>query len=598
MLDTLLVGHLLLQLVRLAAAAALLLALYGLGTLALRRVTIDDTAERTLLAFGAGFAIFQCVVRWCAEVPYLGLVSIAAMAAVGAPASRWLARQLPPPPPGQERERTWRAITPLAFLLLAPLAMAFAPAVSQDAMIYHLRFPELTLRQGTWAYDPANSASFYPSAMSTLYLGALAVDGQGVAAQLVHFGFYVLLLGAVAALARRLGAPTGLYAAVLLAALPAAAIVAGWSWSDIPLLFALATAVLAMFNRRFALALALLGLAASIKYTALLAGLPIGLALLIVAVRARAWRSLAYGIPLAIAVASPWYVTNALRTGNPVYPLASGHRATSVFGSWSGASWIEVWSGYFLRPQTLDEDIGGILFLVLAAVGLTLAVRSPRTRPAALVTLAMWVMFLPYTTAMRLLLPAAAATIVVAGAALERTDRKAAIALVAVFALRGGAITAAHNARFMNPVPAAVGLEQEADYVARNFPPAALYARAAAKLPPNARVVAVNEVRLFRFPRPVSVARNVDPPLLGRYTGGAAGLAEVLARFRRDGVTHLLIAPRPVERGANPRLPRREERLVTEVVRASTLIDREGDTLLFALPATPPPVPPLPASAR
>ncbi|MGZ8780495.1 MAG: hypothetical protein ACXW31_11260, partial [Thermoanaerobaculia bacterium] len=302
-------------------------------------------------------------------------------------------------------------------------------------------------------------------------------------------------------------------------------------------------------------------------------------------------------LALAAVVASPWYVTNAVRTGNPVYPLAtslfggvaSGHQ--SMAESWSrvgGKSWGDVWSGYFLAPQTLDEDVGGLLFLAVAALGLGLALRSRPAplRIAAFTALAMWAVFLPFTAALRLLLPAVAATLVVAGAAFEQATRarKAIMVLTILFALRGGLIVAAHNAHFMNPLPAAVGIEKEEDYLARNFPPAALYARLDQRLPPDARVLAINEVRLFRFPRPVTAPRVFDPPLLARTLEGAQTSDEILQRLRRDGFTHLLLAPKPIERGPVPKFSPRAESLFTELLRRSRVIDREGTTIVLELP--------------
>jgi hypothetical protein len=570
-LDAVLLGHFLLQAGRIAFAATLFFVLYGLGS----RVDVPDAAERLLLRIATGFAIFQFVLRWAGELPLLTpfgtLALVVLLGVIGA-------YRLPLPSLGVPVE--WRTIA-ILLLLVAPLGMALAPAVSKDALIYHLRFPEQTLAEGRWSYDPANSASFYPSATSTLYLATLALDRSGSTAQLVHLGFFILSIAAVAAVARRLGAATGLSAALLFAAVPTAGIVAGWSWSDLSLVFVLATAVLALFGRQHALALLLLGLSAAIKYNALLAAIPLVLAALLAILRARAWRSLAIGVLLGLAAMAPWYLTNALRTGNPIYPLLSAaHGATEAVGTWSneaGASWGAIWSGYFLRPQTLDEDIGGLLFLIVAVVGLA----ASRQRFAAVVAVAMWLVFLPFTPALRLLLPAVAAVLVVAGAALE--GRRLAAALVLAFAIRGGIVVAAHNAQFLNPFPAAAGIEDGDAYVARNFEPAPLFARAAASLPPNARVVAVNEVRLFRFPRPVRAARVFDPPLLARYLSGATSEEEVLGRFRRDGVTHLLLAAKPVERGTPPRLGAEAERLFTAVLRRSRIVEREGNTLLVAL---------------
>lgn len=580
MLDSLLLSHLLLQAGRIAAAAFLFFTMYAVGA-AVLRFEIADPTERLLLRIATGFAVYQFVIRWLGELPVLTRAGVWIITIALAAIAAFVAKT---------ELRTGRiACPPLALLLLlAPLAMALAPAVSQDALIYHLRFPELTLQHGQWAYDPASSASYYPSATGTLYVAALALDPQGIIAQLVHFGCFVLAMLAAGAIARRLGATTGSWAALLFAAVPCAGIVAGWAWADLSLLFAIGAAVLAAFGGAFTLALALLGLAASIKYTALLACVPIAIVIVIAALRARRAKALLAGIVLALLVVSPWYVTNAIRTGNPVYPLAASQNTESVVTSWSRddtRSWAGVWRGYFFAPQTLDEDIGGAMFLIIAITGLTIAFTNKRTRVAAAAAAAMWIIFLPLTTPMRLLLPAVAATLVVCGAALEQwTGARHAIAFaVYLFALRGGLIVAAHNAHFFNPLPAAVGIENEKHYVTRNFPPAAIYERVD-RLGRDARFVAINEVRLFRFPRPVSASRVVDPPLLARYIEGARSADEIVARFRRDRVTHLLLGTKPVERGPRPKFSPAAETLFNEVIRRSRVVARQGSTIVLELP--------------
>lgn len=586
-LDALLARHLGIQGLRIAAAIFLLLLLVALGATILQRcrLQVTDRREWIILCAACGFAAYQFVFRWLAELPIVTPLSAGAilmtLAALSLPGWRSLRdnlREIAFPRDG------WSIA--ILLLLLAPFIMALAPAVSRDALVYHLRFPEMTLRLGTWAYDPASSTSFNPAAMGTLYLPALAADPQGVIAQLVHFGFLVLSVFTTAAIARRLGAATGRPAALLVAALPVAAIVGGWAWADMAYVFALAASALGLLIGAPAFTLVLLGLAVSVKYTALIAGVPLFVAAVTMLIRARTFRKLVVGCVLGALVVSPWLITNFIRTGDPIYPLASkGHPAASVAATWSGdarQSWLDVWSAYFLRPQTLDEDAGGVLFLVIAAAGLGLAFARRELRMAAAVAVALWIGHLPLTAAMRLLLPALVATVVIAGTALE--SRRWGAALIALFALRGGLVTAAHNAHFLNPLPAAAGIESEADYVRRNVSTATLFERIGAKLPRDARVLAINEVRLFRFPRAVSASRVVDPPLIRHYLAGATDSREVVAQLRGDGFTHVLVATRPVERGAGIRLTREEETLMTATLRTCRVIDRAGNVMLVELP--------------
>lgn len=594
--DTLLASHLLVQLGRIAAAGFLFAVLFALGARAieLARIVIADPVEHLLLSIATGFAIYQFVVRVLGELPLLSPAGVwILVVALGLIASFGRMRVRIGELAAIRIPFDWRTVV-ISVLLLAPLTMALAPAVSLDAMIYHLRFPEMTLAQGSWAYDPASSDSFYPSATGTLYLPMLAIDDEGIGAQLMHFGFFVLSIVAIGAIAKRIGRDRGTTAALLFAALPAAGVIAGWAWADLSLLFALAASVLATLTGLPALALLLLGLAASIKYTALLAGLPIALFVLAQAARRKEWKPILAGLLLGALAMGPWYITNAIRTGNPVYPLAG-----SIFGTESGAldahlRWsrngnatvFQTWADYFLRPATIDDDIGGVLFLLLAAIGIAGASRDSRLRWTAIAVVAMWLVFLPFTPAMRLLLPAVAATLLLAGVVLERVRwRIAAAVLTTLFVVRGGLVVAAHDAYFLNPLPAAVGIEKESEYLRRNFAPAALYSRAKRELPASARVVAINEVRLFRFPRPIRAARFYELPALLPYVARANSPEQLLERLQEDRVTHLLIALEPVERGHTVPLGAKGDRLVTGLLRLSRVVDREGSTLLVELPS-------------
>jgi hypothetical protein len=67
----------------------------------------------------------------------------------------------------------------------------------------------MTLWTGHWAIDATNCTSFYPAASETLYLYGLSVDGSGICAQLIHYGFFLLTLAALFALGRGAAGPAG-----------------------------------------------------------------------------------------------------------------------------------------------------------------------------------------------------------------------------------------------------------------------------------------------------------------------------------------------------------------------------------------------------
>src|ERR1700682_34923 len=168
----------------------------------------------------------------------------------------------------------------------------------------------------------------------------LALDASGVTAKLIHFLFFLILLTTVGRITARLSRTTesgtaeplspftlhsSLFsgharnvAILIIGSVPALGIASGWALADAPLLFLLACAALALLEGKRSDALALLGCAAAVKYSALLFGLP----LLVLALRRRdALRGLIAGVVIAL----PWYVANAVATGNPFYPMLSSN---------------------------------------------------------------------------------------------------------------------------------------------------------------------------------------------------------------------------------------------------------------------------------
>ncbi|MDQ6892837.1 MAG: hypothetical protein M3167_09180 [Acidobacteriota bacterium] len=604
--ERILIGHWALQALRLAFVAFLFVALWIVGRFVGRafRLSLADAASERLVELALGFAAFSVAVR------ALGFVGLASRGGVLAllivPLLLLLqARRAGslPPFPRLPLPRGWCA--GLAVLALLPLPMALAPAVSYDALVYQLRFPEMTLWTGRWAVDPANSPSFFPAATETLYTATLAVDPSGISAQLVHWGFFVLVLASLVVLGRAFGGRiAGECAAVLFASIPAAGIVAGWSWSDMPLCFALLASAVALGAGAVAPAVALLGLAAACKYSGLALALPLGAACVVAAIKRRRLAALGGGIAAAAAIAAPWYVFNWTATGNPVYPLLAGifggsPETASRIVNWSGSPEGGSWASYVFRPGTLDSDVGGVGMLI--AFGASAWVL--RSRRPALVALAVvlggFAVLAPFAPAARILLPPLAGVSLLAGLAASPAEGEpgrlstAVRVLIVVLAARGAALVAAHNALFFNPLPAAAGVEEADEYRSRIFPADALYRGPARELPEDARVLVFGESRLFRFPRPTRASARVDPPAVLPFVRGADGPPEVLARAARGGFTHLLLSVDALRGAGDAREWRRglteaEVAMLAGAAQRCRPVGRAGGLALLELPGQKP----------
>jgi len=243
-----------------------------------------------------------------------------------------------------------------AAIVLLALTRAHVPVFADyDSLEYHLAAPArwwaegrvTFLRDMVYANFPQNTEMLFLLAMSCF--GGPAM-GAVVGLQVV-IGFVVLAAGAVGACGARLGRPeAGSAGAALLLTAPLLAELATLNSYVVELPLA-AYAMLALYAfllwrragshrerwRYAALCGAMAGLAIGCKYPAVVFVLaPIGLFIVGCGVArprtlGRAIASAAIVGAVALATASPWFIRNAVNTGNPTYPL--------LYGVFDGSNW-------------------------------------------------------------------------------------------------------------------------------------------------------------------------------------------------------------------------------------------------------------------
>ena len=320
-----------------ALAAVTALAWLGAGSLVLRRARgrVDDRLLEALNELAVGAIAFALVtlaaglVGGLYALPFV--LGTAAAAGVGLVRAVSLVRRFRLPP--LRTFARWElALAALlgAYFVLAVVATA-APVSSEDALAYHAAGPSLfesthELRELWWEW-----ASYQPFTVEMLVLDGFLLwdDTQGA--------FAPLLLG-LAALAVVVGAAhriAGRTVALVAGAVFFAQPFMLWQSTSTFVEPGLALAIgLACWNLwRFAetgqtwcvgIAGLCAGAAAGMKYT----GAAVALVLALVAAyllrgRLRPRHVAVFAVP-ALAVALPWYVKNAIQTGNPVYPLLFG----------------------------------------------------------------------------------------------------------------------------------------------------------------------------------------------------------------------------------------------------------------------------------
>ena len=214
-------------------------------------------------------------------------------------------------------------ILAVIFALILPFVLA--PDVSTDALEYHLLIPKLYLQHNAIDYLPLLVESNYPSLGEYVFAALLAI-GDDIAAKSFHFLCAILLLFAIARLARALNiASDGVLAAALFFSMPVAALTSGWAWNDMLFTLFVILTIVHLIEGRFVTAGVLFGFATWTKYTFVLVG--VALAAILIRGLIQKWWSVRdvarFAVPVVV-IAAIWMTKNAVMTGNPVYPFLNG----------------------------------------------------------------------------------------------------------------------------------------------------------------------------------------------------------------------------------------------------------------------------------
>jgi hypothetical protein len=315
-------------------AGGTVLAWLGLGSIVLVRAReVEDPVLAILNRVGIGaiaFALLTFAAGW-AHLLYPA-VYIAVFVGTGIIGAVAAGRRLP-----RVRVRglghwwEWGLFGLLVVYVALDVIAACAPVSSPDALLYHAADPALFEQAHRIFEIPWNSSSYEPFSVEMLILDGFLLwnSVQGAFAPLL---LALVALGGLIGFTYRLA---GTSAALIAGAIFFAQPFMVWEATSVFIESGLALAVVLSawnlyrflyFSDRSALVVAgiMAGGAAGMKYL----GLVVVLTVAAVAV-ALAWRRLSYRHALAFAlpaivVALPWYVKNAVLTGNPFYPHIFG----------------------------------------------------------------------------------------------------------------------------------------------------------------------------------------------------------------------------------------------------------------------------------
>ena len=395
--------------------------------------------------------------------------------------------------------RTYRSRL-LGILLLTAgilnLVGTVAPPSFEDALAYHFAVPKIWLQQHQITELPWHLESYQPFTIEMLFLLGMALSG-GTLSALFHWLFGVLIAASLFTFQRRhVPGSSPLVAACIFYLSGLIAWESTSGFVDLGLTFFAHLSIFGILNwlqrRRDTAWLAVsgifAGLAAGSKYVGLFVPVCLLLMLLVALRGVRFTRDAGTAAAIfglcAFSVGSPWYIKNALQTGDPLYPFGLalfGHGALDQFlpGLSQGFAAKKDLLDFLLLPFRLTfsgdrfgkSQLLGPLFLSFLPL-LGWALKERRTLRLlsmfAGAYLAIWFFTAQQVRFLLPILPVAASGCALSIAALDRWGaRVRAMGYAVLLAGVGFGVltTAAYNRQFF---PVAFGVESADAFLARN----------------------------------------------------------------------------------------------------------------------------------
>jgi 4-amino-4-deoxy-L-arabinose transferase-like glycosyltransferase len=566
---------------------------WGSGYFVLRLFGFDDLRrlEKAVLSIGLGLGIISTTVlgmgmaglyRDAAFLLLCILLTAVALAALRVDAGR---RLEVPHSRILRKKPAFCAVLLSAGILLTWLT-ALSPPVFFDALEYHLGVPNLFLIRGGIEYLPHMVLSNYPFGTEMLYLLASWLGGLRLAV-MVNFALGVLsALALIACAGRHWGKSVALLAAALFYLTPMVVLLSRYATSEHAMSLYFLLLVLCLFrwwDEGRAGWVLLAGLFAGLAYGTKFVGVIFAVLLpgLLLAAQA-ARRSGPGAMPRAappvlfllgaFVTALPWFLKNALFTGNPVYPALNGLFGAAGWGpeqaemliASAHASWLVApsWREYLLLPWYLAVggfDLGagakpGWFWPFALLCSAVLALRDDRWKTRLLVTLmGSFVLLWAATFWMaRFLLPASGlAAIAIALVLSEHLPaplwNRAGTAFIALLVLFNAVILFQDTPTRQSFRPS-LGLQSGAAYLRgllRSYP---AVEHINTTLPRDARVLILGESRVAYLQRDYVYQTVFDRPLIDDILGESFSPEEMTAALRKEGLTHVLVNVRELER--------------------------------------------------
>lgn len=431
----------------------------------------------------------------------------------------------------------------LSLLLTFSFLLTLVPPFEAfDVLINHLAQPATILREG--GLHAVNVLPFwYPTLTENVYLWALGF-GSERAPQILHLAWSVLTVLLLWHWSVKVwGIEIGRKALLLVASMPALVMLSSWAYADMSLAYYAVAALYTLTSYRLSKTTYLLnitgilaGMAMGVKYQSFVVPLTCGLILLFQVPFSKALKAIFRFSIIALLVALPWYLRNAIFMGNPFYPFIFGGRYWDSFlATWwtdtgTGIGWnplqiillpLNLTLGH--RDVTYYDGRIGPLFLLFLPLTIWILLRSTSDNSdkklsllsiACFTTLSFiaWTFGVINTSSLwqsRYLFPAVMAFAIptaVAWDSLRGLDQSGFRASFLVNALVSMIILLVvfDNAAFVlqrNPLAVAAGAQSRERYIERVNPSYAALINAMDALPRDVRVYNLFEPRSYGLPR-------------------------------------------------------------------------------------------------
>lgn len=578
-------SHILFQITNLVCLTAVILIIIGLGLLVAGRFggLFSGFGEKVFFSAGFGFAIAGYSVFILGAFQLLNpsalslLIVLLAILSLAGWYRSWPLPGLKTLSIKPDSAIEWAAAVLTAAGLFACLLLTLAPETGKDALIYHLAVPKLFLKHEGFYFIPGNIFSNYPLLNEMLFTAGLFLRGE-IVAKGMHF---IALLFVMLGIRRfsRLKTIDSSYpwlSMLIFLSIPSVFLTAPMAYIDLFFTYYAIGALLAYLqwvnqNERAWLVLCGLfsGLALASKYNGLFLPFLGCLGILWVSHHKREHgREALYNLLLyaAVTVAAglPFYVKNAILSGNPLYPFFY-----SVFGGpgWDprqaqlydqfvwrlgmGREWID----YLLLPWNLsfraamdslnfDGLIGPVFILTLPF--LFAAGNIPANiRIILIYTASLFVFWTFSAQQVRYLFPIFPLFSVLTGWILARA-RMRNLLFIPLIVLTAGSIvyngfSIAKYLHHTRPLGAAIGFEDRESYLGRRIPSYAMFSYINQALPGEAKIFFVYMKNWgFLCDREYYSDSMFESYTLQKILSQSSSPEDVHRTFKSRGFSHLL----------------------------------------------------------